>query len=213
MFASLRRLTVASATSLVLLAAAGNASAQGNGYELVQPPQNTATADQVEVVEFFWLGCPHCYSFEPTIEAWAKDRPENVAFVREAPPLNGSWETHSRAFYAAQLLGMEDEMVAAMFEAIHEKRQPMRDPKKVADLAEGLGMDRDKFLEAMQSFGVQTRMNRSMQLARGAGLTGVPAIMINGKYRTSAQLAGGNAGMIDVIERTVAMEKQAMGLE
>jgi len=212
MFASLRRLTLASATAFALLAGAGNVSAAG-GYELIEPPQNTATADQVEVVEFFWLGCPHCYQFEPTIEAWAADRPANVAFVREAPPLNKSWEAHSRAFYAAQLLGHEDEMVSAMFESIHEKRQPMRDPKKIADLAEEIGMDRDKFLATMDSFGVQTRMNRAMQLARGAGLTGVPSVMINGKYRTGAQLAGGNAAMIDVINETIATEKVAMGLE
>ena len=212
MLASLRRLTVASATSVALLVGASQAVAAG-GYETVQPPLNTATPDQVEVIEFFWLGCPHCYSFEPTIEAWAEDKPENVVFVREAPPLNRSWETHSRAFYAAQALGHEDEFVAAMFEAIHEKRQPMRDPKKIADLAETLGMDRDKFLSAMQSFAVQTKMNRAVQLAQGAGLTGVPSVVINGKYRTGAQLAGGNAGIIDVIDETIAMEKQAMGLE
>ena len=213
MLASLRRLTVASATSLVLLAGAAQTAVAAGGYELVQPPQNTATADQVEVIEFFWLGCPHCYSFEPTIEAWAADRPENVAFVREAPPLNPSWENHSRGFYAAQALGHEDEFVVAMFEAIHEERQPMRDPNKIADLAATLGMDRDKFLTTMQSFAVQTKMNRAMQLARGAGLTGVPSVVINGKYRTGAQLAGGNAGIIDVIDETIAMEKQAMGLE
>lgn len=212
MLASLRRLTVASATSVALLVGASQAVAAG-GYEVIQPPLNTATPDQVEVIEFFWLGCPHCYSFEPTIEAWAEDKPENVVFVREAPPLNRSWENHSRAFYAAQALGHEDEFVAAMFEAIHEKRQPMRDPNKIADLAETVGMDRDKFLSAMKSFAVQTKMNRAIQLAQGAGLTGVPSVVINGKYRTGAQLAGGNAGIIDVIDETIAMEKQAMGLE
>jgi thiol:disulfide interchange protein DsbA len=74
-------------------------------------------------------------------------------------------------------------------------------------------MDRDKFLKTMDSFAVQTKMNRSIQLARGAGLTGVPAIVINGKYRTGAQIAGGNSGIIDVINRTIALEKQSMGLE
>ena len=209
MLATLRRLAVAGTTSL---AGASGAVAAG-GYELVQPPQNTSTPDQVEVVEYFWLGCPHCYAFEPTIEDWAQGRPDNVAFVREAPPLNPSWETHSRAFYAAQALGHEDEFVGAMFEAIHERREPMRDPEKIADLAESLGMERGKFLSTMKSFGVETKMRRATQLAKGAGLTGVPAVVVNGKYRTSAQLAGGNAGMIDVIDETIATEKRAMGLE
>ena len=191
---------------------AGSASAAG-GYELINPPQNTSSPDKVEVMEFFWLGCPHCYSFEPTIAAWEKDMPANVVFVREAPPLNKSWEQHSRGFYAAQLMGQELPFVNAMFKAIHEDRQRMRKPDDIADLAAELGMDREKFLKTMKSFAVQTKMNRSIQLAKSAGISGVPAIVINGKYRTGAQLAGGNAGMIDVINETIAMEKQTMGLE
>lgn len=210
---ALRALTFAGAATALATGAASVHAQAANGYELVQPPQNTSTADQVEVVEFFWLGCPHCYSFEPTIDAWAAKRDENVAFVREAPPLNRSWEQHSRGFYAAQLLGQETPFVEAMFAAIHEKREPMRDPKAIAQLAEDIGMDKDKFLATMTSFAVETRMNRAMQMAKGAGITGVPSIVINGKYRTGAQLAGGNAGIIDVIDQTVAMEKQSMGLE
>ena len=215
MLTSLRRLTLAGATSAALLvaAAAPTSLLAAGGYELVEPPQNTATADKVEVLEFFWLGCPHCYAFEPSIEGWAEDMPENVVLRREAPPLNSSWGNHSRGFYAAQLLGHEHEFVTAMFEAIHEERKPMRDPDDMADLAAELGMEREKFLATMTSFAVETKMNRASQLARGAGITGVPSIVINGKYRTGAQLAGGNAGIIDVIEETVAMEKKTMGLE
>lgn len=191
----------------------GTSSFAADGYELITPPQNTSSPDQVEVLEFFWLGCPHCYSFEPTIAAWEKQIPENVVFVREAPPLNPSWEQHSRGFYAAQLMGEEQKFVDAMFKAIHEDRKTMRKPGDIADLAAELGMDKDKFLDTMKSFAVQTKMNRSVQLAKGAGITGVPAIIVNGKYRTSAQMAGGNAGIIDVINKTIAMEKQTMGLE
>jgi thiol:disulfide interchange protein DsbA len=191
---------------------ASTATAAG-GYELINPPQNTSFSDKVEVIEFFWLGCPHCYSFEPSISAWEKNMPANVAFVREAPPLNPSWEQHSRGFYAAQLMGQEEPFVAAMFKAIHVDRQRMRKPEDIADLAATLGMDKEKFLKTMDSFGVQTKLNRSMQLAKGAGLSGVPAVVINGKYLTGASLAGGNEGIINVINETVAMEKQAMGLE
>lgn len=212
---------VQSLTSATLLASAvalstlpGAVLAQAaNGYELIDPPQNTSSKDSVEVVEFFWLGCPHCYAFEPTIGAWEKDMPENVTFIREAPPLNPSWENHSRAFYAAQLMDKEHEFVNAMFSAIHEDRKPMRDPKKIADLAAEHGMDRDKFLSTMKSFAVETRLRRSVQLAKSAGITGVPAIVINGKYRTGARQAGGNAGIIDVMNRTIGIEKQSMGLD
>lgn len=205
----------ASATAVLttsLLGFASNATA-AEGYELINPPQNTSTPDNVEVIEFFWFGCPHCYAFEPTIAAWEEDMPANVTFIREAPPLNPSWEQHSRAFYAAQLMGKEVEFVEAMFTAIHEQKKRMRKPSDIGDLAAEHGMEKDKFMKTMKSFAVQTKLNRSIQLAQAAGLTGVPAIVINGKYRTGASLAGGNAGIIDVINETVAMEKEAMGLD
>lgn len=195
-----------------VLGVSGVASA-ATGYEVINPPLNTSTPDKVEVLEFFWLGCPHCYSFEPTIAAWEAQMPSYVSFVREAPPLNPSWEQHSRAFYAAQLMGQENAFVNAMFKAIHEDKQRMRKPSEIAELAATLGMDQDKFEKTMKSFAVQTKLNRSIQLAKGAGISGVPAIMINGKYRTSASQAGGNSGMIDVINSTIAIEKQAMGIE
>ncbi|MBX2838791.1 MAG: thiol:disulfide interchange protein DsbA/DsbL [Gammaproteobacteria bacterium] len=190
----------------------GSTTAAAQGYDLIDPPQNTSTPDKVEVIEFFWLGCPHCYAFEPTILKWEKDKPDYVSFSREAPPLNPSWETHSRSFYAAQLLGKEHEFVDAMFDAIHEQRKNMRKPKDIAKLAETLGMDPDKFLKTMKSFAVETKMRRAIQLAKGAGLTGVPAVMINGKYRTSASKAGGYPAVIDVINERSEFEKEEMGL-
>lgn len=195
---------------LNLHATAASAAA---GYELIDPPQNTGSSDLVEVIEFFWLGCPHCYSFEPSIAAWEKSMPANVKFIREAPPLNPSWEEHSRGFYAAQLLGHEHAFVDAMFKAIHEDRKRMRSPSKMAELAQDIGLDKSTFLKTMNSFGVQTKLNRSVQLAKSAGISGVPSIVINGKYRTGARIAGGNAGIIDVMNKTIAIEKQAMGLD
>ncbi len=205
--------TSAGACALALGAPAVPAAWATEGYELIDPPQNTSTPDAVEVIEFFWLGCPHCYSFEPTIAAWENAMPDNVVFLREAPPLNPSWEEHSRGFYAAQLLGQEHAFVEAMFKAIHEERKPMRRPGDIAELAQELGLDKDKFLKSTQSFAVQTKLSRSVQLAKSAGISGVPSIVINGKYRTGARLAGGNDGIIDVINRTIAIEKQAMGLD
>ncbi len=201
--------TTLSATALVGLS--GTAMAAG-GYELVNPPQNTSSSDTVEVLEFLWLGCPHCYAFEPTIAAWEEDMPENVTFVREAPPLNPAWEQHSRGFYAAQVMGHETHFVNAMFKAIHEDKKRMRKPADIAELAGTLGMDEDKFLKTMNSFAVQTKLNRSLQLAKGAGVSGVPSIMINGKYRTGASIAGGNAAIIDVINERIDAEKLAMGI-
>lgn len=209
-FLSTLTATAVSTSGMLALPSAANAAER---YKLIDPPLNTASAESVEVLEFFWLGCPHCYSLEPNMLAWENNKPANITLVREAPPLNSSWEQHSRGFYAAQLMGQENAFVEAMFTAIHQNNKRMRSPDDIAELASGLGMDESKFLKTMKSFAVQTKMNRSVQLARGAGITGVPSIVINGKYLTSASLAGGNAGIIDVINETVAIEKAEMGLD
>jgi len=189
------------------------AHAQANGYQTIEPPQGTSVDDKVEVVEFLWLGCPHCYALEPDMLAWESRIPANTVLVREAPPLNPSWEQHSRGFYAARAMGIEQPFMKAMFEAIHEQGERMRKPSEIAELAATLGVDADEFEKTMSSFTVETALRRSVQMARGAGLTGVPSIMINGKYLTGASLAGGNAGVIDVIDRMVSIEKGQMGLE
>lgn len=181
------------------------------GYETLQTPIQTRSTDGVEVLEFFWFGCPHCYAFEPAINGWAMDKPDYVSFVREAPPLNPSWEQHSRAFYAAEALKITDGFFDQMFDRIHKDRKPMRDPSKIGSFVEelDLGVSADKFEKTMKSFSVETALRRSVQLAQKAGITGVPSIVINGKYRTGASLAGGNRGIIDVIDTLTAQEHSA----
>lgn len=198
---------------LTLAALFYSATSRAQGYETISPAQNTSTEGKVEVLEFFWFGCPHCYAFEPSIEEWAKNIPSNTAFVREAPPLNPAWEQHSRAFYAAEILGIQEKFFPAMFEAIHKDKQRMRKPKDIAKLVDSLELDGDKFLATMKSFGVETRLRRSMQLAQGAGITGVPAVIVNGKYRINSTSAGSHEGMINAINSTVEIEKKSMGLE
>lgn len=184
-----------------------------DGYELIDPPQNTSTSDAIEVMEFFWLGCPHCYSLESNLAAWKETAPDYVKMVREAPPLNPSWEEHSRAFYAAKLMGNEDSLVDAMFQAIHAEGQRLRDPDDIADLAVTTGLNRTKFINTMGSFAVQTKLNRSVELAQGAGISSVPTIVINGRYRTTVSLAGSNPGVIEVINQIIAVEKQTLGID
>ena len=183
----------------------------GDGYLTLDVPVSTRDRDRVEVLEFFWFGCPHCYAFEPAINDWAASRPEYVDFVREAPPLNPSWESHSRAFYAAETLGVTDGMFDEMFDRIHREREPLRRPAAIASFVEDLdlGVDAETFEKTMGSFAVETALRRSVMLARDAGVTGVPSILINGKYMTGNSLAGGHAGVIAVIERLTAEEHAA----
>lgn len=187
------------------------AQAQAVGYQTLAKPLPTRDPSTIEVLEFFWFGCPHCYRFEPTINRWKDSRPEDVSFVREAPAFNPGWENHARTFYAAEALGITDGMFDQMFNEIHQKRQGMRTPDAVAEFIEDLdlGVDAKSFKKAMTSFSVETGMRRGLQLARDAQVTGVPSILINGKYITSSSLAGGNDGMIRVINQMTEVERNA----
>jgi len=183
----------------------------GNGYELIDPPLNTRVSDKVEVIEYFWFGCPHCFAFEPAINAWKdNDKPDYVEFVREAPPLNPSWEPHSRAFYAAELMGVSDQFVEPMFNAIHVDRRTVRSPKQIVKFVDDLGIDSDKFSKTMDSFATNTRINQAMQMAAGAGVRGVPAIVVNGKFLTGGSLAGSHDNVIRVINELSASEFEKM---
>jgi len=180
-------------------------------YKLIEPAMPTQDKSKVEVMEFFWFGCPHCYRFEPSINAWNESKPDYVNFVREAPPLNASWEQHSRAFYAAQALGIADGMFDSMFDHIHQKKKSMRNPKKIAQFIESLdlGVGAAEFIEAMDSFTVNTAIQRSMGRAQQAGISSVPSVVINGKYLTTSTLAGSNENVIDLINELSAKEHQA----
>ena len=210
-------------TSLMGAGAAGALTSAGLGwsstalaqssppYKVIDPAMPTEDESSVEVLEFFWFGCPHCYAFEPSINKWKESKPEYVNFVREAPPLNPSWEPHSRTFYAAKALGIVDGMFDNMFDRIHKEKHPMRNPKKIAKYIESLdlGVSADKFAKTMDSFSVNTAMQRSMSRAQQAGVQAVPSVVINGKYLTGNTLAGSHQGIIDVINELSEKEHKA----
>ncbi len=158
---------------------------------------------KVEVIEFFWYGCPHCYSLEPSMNKWlAEAMPENVVFVREAPPLNPSWQAHSRAFYSARQMGVVEEFHEPFFDAIHKDRnQKLREGNEdeIVAFAESRGIDGKKFRSMMSSFMVDGAMRNAMTLAAKYRLTGVPSMMVAGKYKTSGQLAGSYEVMLEAI--------------
>ena len=200
---------VAASAGALSLLPASNANAQAaNGYEVLATPMNTSDPEKVEVLEFFWFGCPHCFAFEPAINNYHQNKPDHVAFVREAPALNPQWEQHSRIFYAARSLDIVDEVVEPVFDEIHKNKKRLRNPKDISKFIESLdvGVDSDKFQKTMKSFAVDAGLRRSLQLAQQSGITGVPAIIVNGKYRTSVSMAGGHDAVIKVIERLVELE-------
>lgn len=176
------------------------------GYENLPNPARTENPDKVEVLEFFWYGCPHCFQFEPFIKEWLETKPDNVEFKSVAAPLNPSWKVHSQAFYAAEILGVLDKFHEPMFNAIHREKKAMRKPKEISKLAESVGIDGEKFEKTMKSFAVDAKIRQSMQKAQQVGISAVPTVVINGKYKTSGALAGSYPNLIEILNRLVAEE-------
>ena len=197
---------------LAVLSTATMAQSHPDGYEILATPvavnPSSAASGKVEVLEFFWFGCPHCFAFEPSINEWNEGKPDYVNFVREAPPLNPSWLAHSQAFYASQAMGVTEQMFEPFFNAIHLERKPLRDPESISDYVGTLGIDSAEFLSTMKSREVMSRIERSMELAIAAGIRGVPAILVNGKYMTSNSIAGGHEQVIQAINTLTEQENQ-----
>lgn len=173
-------------------------------YELVQPPQPTTTKDKVEVVEMFWYGCPHCNSLEPYVERWLKRKPDNAEFVRiPAIFARPEWALHARAFYTAEILGVLDKTHSAMFEAIHNQKRNLNSEDALKEFFSEQGVSIEDFDRVFRSFAVEAKVRRAKDLSQRYGIDGVPAVIVDGKYRTSAQLAGGNANIFKVVDYLV----------
>ncbi|MCU7845173.1 MAG: thiol:disulfide interchange protein DsbA/DsbL [Candidatus Thiodiazotropha sp. (ex Monitilora ramsayi)] len=177
----------------------------GEGWDPIEPPIATSVPDgKVEVVEFFWYGCPHCFTMEPALNAWLKTKPDNVVFKRVPSPLNASWTVHAQFYYAAEALGVTDQLHEPLFEAMHVKKRKLFDKNSLIDFAVEQGVDRQKFSDAWNSFGVYVKVQQAKKLGQRYGLDGVPAIGIDGKYKTSGSLAGTYSKMFEIVSQLVA---------
>lgn len=176
------------------------------GYETIKPTQPTHNPDKIEVMEFFWYGCPHCYSFEPVINAWAKKLPDNVEFIRQPAIFSELWGKHAKAYFVAEALGVVDKVHADFFDALQNKKQSLETEDQLANFFVGHGVKEADFHEAFNSFLVDAKMRQAATLPARYGITGVPAVVINGKYKTNATLAGSQEKMIEVINRLILQE-------
>jgi thiol:disulfide interchange protein DsbA len=177
--------------ALLLLPLAGQAQfLEGVEYTRVNP-QPVETGNKIEVREFFWYGCPHCFSLEPSIERWHKTMPKNVQFVRTPAVFNAQWAVHARAYYAFETLGITEKMHAPLFQAIHVDKRRLFDAESIATFVAEKGGDRKAFLDAYNSFGMQANLNRATQAGRAYNIESVPTLIVDGKYMTNANIAGG----------------------
>lgn len=177
------------------------------GYTTLVAPQPTSDASKIEVVELFWYGCPHCYHLEPLLTKWAAGLPPDVVFVRTPAILGPSWEILARAYYTAEMLGVLDKIHEPLFKAIHEDKKKFTSEEELAKFFAAQGVDEKQFRDTLKSFGVAAKLNRSKQMTQRYGITGVPALIINGKYRTSVSDAGDQEKMLELTDKLIAKER------
>ena len=182
---------------------------EGIEYKLVRPPQPVDDPSKIEVRELFWYGCPHCYHLEPKLKAWLEHLPPNVRFVRMPAVLGDRWSLLARAYYTADLLGVLDRTHEALFDAIHKEGQRIRTESQLADFFARFGVDRKTFHDTFHSFAVEAKIARARELSRRYHIDGVPTIIVDGKYRTSATDAGGQEAMFKVVDYLIARETAA----
>ncbi|MBW3566362.1 MAG: thiol:disulfide interchange protein DsbA/DsbL [Proteobacteria bacterium] len=184
---------------------------EGRDFSRVLPVQPTSVAPgQVEVLEFFWYGCPHCYRAEAAIEQWRENLPEGVVFRRIPATLSRGWVTMSQAYYTAEVLGVLENMHPAFFAAFHENGTMLASEDQLAAyFKEHAGVEEAAFREAFNSIQVSSRVQRADALSRRYRIGGVPAMTVNGKYITNPEMARGYEKMVDTVELLARWELKA----
>lgn len=187
----LPKLLAALGLSLLALSvcAAPDNPKSGVDFRVLDRVQQTDSGKKVEVTEFFWYSCPHCNAFEPSLESWVKKQGDNIVFKRVPIAFNESFVPQQRLYYALEALGLTAQLHAKVFNAIHVERQPLDKDASIADFIAKQGVDKQKFVDMYNSFGVQAKVRIASQLQVAYKIDGVPTIAVGGRYLTSPSIA------------------------
>ncbi|MBA1288123.1 thiol:disulfide interchange protein DsbA/DsbL [Pseudomonas japonica] len=183
----------------------------GKQYTVLESPVPVAQPGKIEVVELFWYGCPHCYAFEPTINPWIEKLPADVHFIRIPAMFGGIWDVHGQMFVTLEAMGVEHKVHTAVFDAIHKEHKMFKTPEEMADFVATQGVDKAKFLETYNSFAVKGMVAKYKKLAVDYGVTGVPTMIVNGKYRFDLGSSGGPEETLKVADTLIEKERAAKG--
>lgn len=173
-------------------------------YKEVKDPLTVSTGDKIEVLELFWFGCGHCFALEPGIKNWLSDKPENVEFVKMPAIFSSNlWEFHGKSFYTMKALDVPAEAYDEFFNHIHVKRLTISNTDQLSTFLLAYGKSEEEVTAAFNSFAVDNQVRAAKKATRQAGATGVPTLVIDGKYTTSQSLAGSTDEMFNVIDQLV----------
>ena len=194
---SLSFLQLFAAMILCLVSASSMAQVAGRDYQILKQQQPTDSGGKVEVIEFFWYGCPHCNSLQPSLHAWLKRKPADVEFKRFPAVFQDSWVPLTRLYYTLDAMGLADKLHLEVFAALHDKKTRLQEQKVLFDWIASKSVDRQKFIDTYNSFSVQTRSQRAMDVTRDYDVPGTPAIDVNGRFITAPSMVLKSDNTID----------------
>ena len=180
----------------------------GKHYEILDNPTITRNPSKVEVVEVFWFGCNHCYSLESYIQPWKRNLPNDVDFWKSHITWNAQAETHARLFYSAKALGIEEKAIPAAFTAIWREGRNLLGNSEVEYFFKGFGVEKERYLSVSNSFGVNNAVKQANNRMRQWAVTGVPTIIVNGKYKVSGTREIGTSKLLDVVDFLIEKERK-----
>jgi thiol:disulfide interchange protein DsbA len=173
---------------------------EGFDYRVLPITQPIDAKGKVEVIEFFWYGCPHCYEFEPELKGWIKRQNKDVVFKKVPIAFREELMPHSQLFYALETLGKGDALNDKVMFAMHRENKRLLNENEIADWVAAQGVDRNAFLAAYRSFAVLSKARAANQLGNAYRIDGVPTVAVQGKYITSPSIAGSRAKAVNVMD-------------
>ena len=184
---------------------------EGVHYFRLAEPQAVEDPSKIEVKEYFWYGCGHCYHFEPLVKAWKETLPEDVAFVQTPAVWNRMMQLHAHLFYAAEALDVLSLLHDPFFHALQEERNPLTDPTEIVKRFKDAGAPEVEIMATIESPEVTAKVRAAAMAMQAAELQGVPGLVVAGKFRIGAAEAGSQEAMLEIADFLVAQERLARG--
>jgi thiol:disulfide interchange protein DsbA len=210
MFARTLALFAAAVLSLSAVAAP-DAAFEGHDYAAVPTAQPVATGKKIEVLEFFWYRCPHCFQLEPGLTTWLKKLPKDAQIRRIPAVFRGDWMPAAKLYYTLEQMGELNRLHDKVFDAYNIDRLNLDDPTQLGNWVTKQGLDRKKFDAIYSSFSTQSKATQGGQLAMTYGINGVPAFIVDGKYSTSQSMTQSEPRLFEVLDQLIVKARAERG--
>jgi len=176
----------------------------GRDYKLLNPPQPT-NSKKIEVLEFFFYGCTHCFHLHTPLSAWEKTKPKDVVLTFVPTIFRDSMEPMARTMYALESMGQFEKLHDALYRAWNVDNKELYDEASIGDFVAKHGVDRAKFSAAYNSFSMQSKVERARQMIRSYGINGTPTLVVAGRYVITGLQPDDT---VRVLKEVVAMARQ-----